>query len=96
MIGREQQYYSIASGNAILTENVDALKSRIDHINSLDKEGLKDMYKQIMRNDDVSEKGGAGLGLLDMARKSGDQLSYQFDTIDMKLSFFSFKTVIPR
>jgi hypothetical protein len=54
------------------------------------------MYKQIMRNDDVSEKGGAGLGLVDMARKSGDQLSYQFDTIDKKLSFFSFKTVIPR
>lgn len=96
VIGREQQYYSIASGNAILTENVEALKSRIDHINSLDKEGLKDMYKRIMRNDDLSEKGGAGLGLVDMARKSGDQLSYQFDPINQKLSFFSLKTIIPR
>ena len=96
VIGREPKYYTIASGNAMLTEHVAALKSRIDHINSLDKEGLKSMYKQIMRNNNVSEKGGAGLGLVDMARKSGDQLSYQFDTIDKKFSFFSFKTVIAR
>ena len=96
MIGREDQHYIIASGNAMLTKNVDALKSKIDKINELDKEGLKSLYKQIMRNNDVSEKGGAGLGLVDMARKSGGQLSYHFDTIDNQLTFFSLMTFIPR
>ena len=96
MIGREQEYYTIASGNAVLSKNVAALKTRIDQINKLDKEGLKSMYKQIMRNNDISEKGGAGLGLVDMARKSGKQLSYHFDEIDDKFSFFSIKTIIPR
>lgn len=96
MIGREKRYYIIASGNAMLTKNVDNLKTRIDKINRLDKEGLKKLYKHIMRDNDVSEKGGAGLGLVDMARKSGAKLSYHFDTIDGQFSFFSLKTVIPR
>lgn len=96
MIGREDQHYIIASGNAMFTKNIESLKSRIDKINNLDKEGLKDLYKQIMRNNDVSEKGGAGLGLVDMARKSGGQLDYHFDTIDQQFTFFTLVNFIPR
>jgi hypothetical protein len=96
MIGREDDQYIIASGNAMFTKNVDDLKSKIDEINNLDKNGLKQMYKKIMRNNSMSEKGGAGLGLVDMARKSGEKLSYNFSRIDDKLSFFSLKTAIPR
>ena len=96
MIGREEDHYAIVSGNAIPTESVRKLKSRIDKINTLDKEGLKDLYKKIMRDNTVSEKGGAGLGLIDMARKSGGQLSYDFSVIDNEFSYFSLKTTIPR
>jgi hypothetical protein len=96
MIGREDDQYIIASGNAMFTKNVKDLKSRIDEINILDKDGQKQLYKQIMRNNAMSEKGGAGLGLVDMARKSGEKLSYDFSNINHELSFFSLKTVIPR
>ena len=96
MIGREQDHYTIISGNAIAAKNVDNLKSRIDKINKLDKDGLKDMYKVIMRDNTVSEKGGAGLGLIDMARKSGGQLDYGFSDIDKTYSYFSLKTTISR
>ena len=96
MIGREPENYVIASGNAIKNNSVSPLKSRIEEINNLDKNGLKELYKDIMRSNDVSEKGGAGLGLVDMARKSGERFSYHFDKIDEDFSFFSFKIVIPR
>lgn len=96
MIGREQVQYIIITGNAMLTKNVADLKSRIDEINKLDKNGQKQLYKQIMRNNSMSEKGGAGLGLVDMARKSGEKLSYHFRNLNHKLSFFSIKTAIPR
>jgi hypothetical protein len=96
MIGREKEQYLIQSGNAMFLNNVKDLKSRIDKINSLDREGLKDLYKKIMRNNAVSEKGGAGLGLVDMARKSGEQLNYDFSKISDTLSYFSLKTTIPR
>lgn len=96
LIGRERQCYIIASGNAMPSGNVADLKARIEKINRLDKEGLKKLYKRIMRSNEVSEKGGAGLGLVDMARKSGEKLAYHFSPINKELSFFSLKTVIPR
>ncbi len=96
MIGREQDHYIIVAGNAMFTKNVDGLKSKIDEINKLDKNGQKQLYKQIMRNKPMTEKGGAGLGLVDMARKSGEKLSYHFRNMDRELSFFSIKTTIPR
>ena len=96
MIGREPEQYLILSGNTMLVNCVEELKSKIDKINNLDKNGLKKLYKKIMRNNAVSEKGGAGLGLVDMARKSGEQLDYRFSDIDRDLCYFSLKTTIPR
>lgn len=94
MIGNDKTSYSIISGNPILNENIDALKARLEQINSLDKEGLKNLYKEIITTGNLSEKGGAGLGFVDMARKSGNKLIYSFEPIDGNYSFFCLKTII--
>lgn len=96
MIGRKNNQYLIASGNTIRTSHINDLTGKLDHINSLNPEGLKQFYKEIMRNNDMSEKGGAGLGLVDMARKSGEQLDYNFRKINKDLTYFSIKITIPR
>src|SRR5690606_31233686 len=41
MIGKESDYYIITSGNYIINSDVPYLKSKLEKINSLDKEGLK-------------------------------------------------------
>ena len=94
MVGKNQDKYLISSGNPIKNLNVEELKRKIKFINSLDKEGLKDFYKEVMRDHHISEKGGAGLGLIDMARKSGEKLCYDFETINDDLSYFSIKVSI--
>ncbi|MGK7390020.1 MAG: SiaB family protein kinase [Candidatus Cyclobacteriaceae bacterium M2_1C_046] len=96
MIGRHEGEYLIMSGNPIKKANIDGLKARIDKINSLDKDGLKSMYKDIIKNTEISDKGGAGLGFVDMARKSGKPLEYEFQDMDDKYSFFCLKTTIGR
>lgn len=96
MIGRQQEEYIIISGNSMKKENVDSLKERLDKINSLDKDGLKNLYKDIIKNTQISEKGGAGLGFVDMARKSGRKLEYDFQDLDEKCSFFCLKATIGR
>ncbi len=96
MIGKHKDEYIITSGNSIKAENIEGLSTKLDKINSLDKEGLKTLYKDIIKNTDLSEKGGAGLGFVDMARKSGQKLEYDFQDINDKLSFFSLKTTISR
>lgn len=96
MIGKHENEYIITSGNPIKNEVIPDLSSKLDKINSLDKEGLKALYKDIIKSTDLSEKGGAGLGFVDMARKSGQKLEYDFEAMDGGLSFFALKTTISR
>lgn len=96
MIGKEDNYYVITSGNYILNEHVNGLKSKLEQINSLDKEGLKVLYKELITTGSISDKGGAGLGFVDIARKSGEKLGFDFHPINEQYSFFSFRTQIGR
>lgn len=91
MIGKLDGYYSIINGNYILNENINGLKNRLDEVNSLSKEELKEYYKRVLNNGEMSLKGGGGLGMIDIARKTGEKLEYNFLEIDNKVSFFTLK-----
>jgi len=84
----------ITSANLIENENIPKLKEKLEKINSLSKEELKSLYMEILSNEDISEKGGAGLGLIEMARKSGEKLEYDFTTFNDKLSYFYLQSKI--
>jgi hypothetical protein len=96
LIGREANRYSIMSGNPIRKTNVDGLKKKLDQINTLDKDGLKELYKEIIKNTTISDKGGAGLGFIDMARKSGSKLEFSFPEMNVEYCFFCLKVNVPR
>lgn len=96
MIGKQRDKYIITSGNPIRNDLIEDLSARLDKINSLDKDGLKALYKDIIKNTQLSSKGGAGLGFVDMARKSGQKLEYSFEKIDEEHSFFALQTYIAR
>jgi hypothetical protein len=89
MIGKLNNAYTITTGNYILGENVNGLKGRLDEVNSLSKEELKEYYKKVLNNGEMSLKGGGGLGMIDIARKTGEKLEYNFLEIDNKVSFFT-------
>jgi hypothetical protein len=96
LIGREENRYSVMSGNAVRKTNISKLKEKLEKINSLDKEGLKELYKSIIKNTTISEKGGAGLGFVDMARKSGTKLEYEFPEMSTDYAFFCLKVNVSR
>jgi hypothetical protein len=89
MIGRLNGEYTIITGNYILSSGVESLRSKLDKINAMSKEELKEYYKEVLNNEEFSEKGGGGLGMIDIARKSGQKLNYSFRTVDDLYSFFS-------
>lgn len=91
MIGKIDNSYSIITGNYILNENINGLKNRLDEVNALNKEELKEYYKKVLNNGEMSLKGGGGLGMIDIARKTGEKLEYNFLEIDNKVSFFTLK-----
>ena len=90
MIGYDSEdRLQLITGNQIKNSKKDELKKSIDEVNSMDKEELRKHYREKLSNTELSEKGGAGLGLIDIARKSGHKLQYSFDHIDNDHTFFS-------
>ena len=47
------------------------------------------MYQEILNNEGFSQKGGGGLGMIDIVRKSGQKLEFNFQNINENFSFFS-------
>jgi len=74
------------------------LRSWLDKINDVagSREELRALYKQVLSNGIFSEKGGGGLGFIDIAKKSGQKLEYDFRPVDDDYSFFVLEISIPR
>ncbi|MCP4757629.1 MAG: hypothetical protein GY866_42775 [Proteobacteria bacterium] len=93
-MGRENGSYFLLSGNLIENRKVGKLCDQLDALIKMNKEELKKHYKIKRRQDADNESKGAGLGLIEMARKASRPLEYKFQKIDDTHSFFSLKTVI--
>ncbi len=86
--------FNIITGNFINKSNTRKLKERIDQLNFLNNEEIKTLYKLILNNDEFSEKGGGGLGMIDLVKRSGNNLSYNFYNFDNNYIFFTLRIAI--
>lgn len=68
--------FFIETSNLIPNQEIIEIVSKIDSINSLTQEELKARYKEVLNNNIISKRGGAGLGLIDIARKSKNKIQY--------------------
>ena len=80
--------YKIITGNFVHAENIEKLEEKIKRINRSSHEEIKELYKFILNHQRISAKGGGGLGLVDIARKTGNKLEYTFKEYNNKYSFF--------
>lgn len=86
--------YYIASGNLVEQSKITLLKEKIENINKLGKEELKQLYMKVLGTDKFTAKGGAGLGLIEMARKSGRKLEAEFEMINELMAYFYLQIII--
>jgi hypothetical protein len=92
-----RNYYNkfyIASGNLVEQNKTLLLKEKIENINKLSKEELKQLYMRVLGTDEFTAKGGAGLGLIEMARKSGRKLEAEFENINDLMAYFYLQMII--
>ncbi len=89
LLSKSDEHYHVVTGNYVIPRQQAFLTKHLDKINSLDKEGQKEMYKEILDNQTFSAKGGGGLGMVDIARKSGSKLNYQFIDCTNEYNFFT-------
>jgi hypothetical protein len=96
MISKADSEYSITTGNAIDNSKLESLHEMIDHINSLNRDELNELYMKQISEGQLSEKGGAGLGFIDIVRKTGRKLEYHFLQMNENTSFFILTSHVPR
>ena len=94
LVSKDKDAYEVKTGNYVKKEEVSAIENKIKEINLLNKDELRAMYREVLKNGQLSQKGTAGLGLIDIARKSGNKLKYQFINVDKEYSFFCLNVII--
>jgi hypothetical protein len=89
--------HHLVTTNLVKNEHTTNLSAKLDSLQNLSAAELKEMYMQIFQNSETSAKGGAGLGLIDMARKSGVAPTYKFVDLGNNFSnFFMQVNVLPK
>jgi len=88
MVSNTMDTFRITTGNAVLTHKIKGVTEMIDRINKMDDLQLKELYMRQMREGHLSDKGGAGLGLIDVRRKTKKKIEYHTTPLSKNLSFF--------
>ena len=90
ILGIHDSAYFVYTGNVLTDKNAATLQSRIDHLNTLDKKELRKYYKQQLHaENDNEESKGAGIGLIEIARRASDRIEYELEPLGEGLQYFT-------
>jgi hypothetical protein len=95
-ISKNDYGYRISMGNYILNENISKISSRIEHLNKLSEDEVKEHYMEILNNGEISDKGGAGLGFITIRMKAKAKIQFHVAEVIEDVSFFMFYIDIER
>ena len=94
MVGLKEDQYFVSCANLIDKKNVAPLREGLSHIQQLDKEGLKLLYKEILRGEVPEGSKGAGVGFIDIAKRATNGIEFDFTDFDDDFAYFSLKAYI--
>ncbi|MBF0118528.1 MAG: hypothetical protein HQK79_06805 [Desulfobacterales bacterium] len=93
-IGYEDDHYFVTCGNMIKNNKISAFRNRLMNLQNMNKEEIKRFYKEQRRKETQEGSKGAGLGFIELAKRSIKPIDFNFENIDNDFSFFSFVIVI--
>lgn len=86
--------YRITTCNFVAAVSVKELEEKLTRINRSTPEEIKELYKDILNHQEITEKGLGGLGLLDIARKTGHRIDFRFKRYDNLNTAFRLSAVV--
>jgi len=90
VLGLQGDTYFVQTGNLVTNNNADILKERIDYLNTLDKKQLRQYHKERLNSEnDNPESKGAGIGLIEVARRSASPIEYTFKPRSDEMQYFT-------
>lgn len=87
IFGKTDSLYFISSGNIIMTKKYDIIENKINYLNMLNSEELTKIYESYISQQSYNNLGGAGLGFVDIIRRTGQKLQCNFEKISDDTSF---------
>lgn len=93
VISESEDYYTVKTGSYVLNEQKEVLNEQIKKISMLSRSELKKLYIKTLLN---SGPEGGGVGIIEMAVKSNNNISYFFFEVTDSISLFTFETKIEK
>lgn len=93
LLCKGESTFTVITGNHVFNKDIPLLKEKLDKVISLGEEGLKKMYREQMLSERKDEN-SAGLGIIDIAIKSKNQIKYEFKPLTEDVSFYLFQTEV--
>jgi hypothetical protein len=88
-------HYTVSAGNRVELADGERLVERVHQLSAMDKAELKAAYKtQLRQPRDPAAATGAGLGLIDLARRASSGIEASFSPHGDGRGFFSLSVVI--
>lgn len=84
----------ISCGNYTDKFNFEQIKSKIEQLNLLDRTEMSKLYRKVLNNNQFSDKGGGGLGFIDIARKTNLPIDLDYIKINENLYFIIFSVFL--
>ncbi len=96
VIEKHRDCYRLEAGNFAENKDIPVITDKINHINALDENGLKELYIRQLKSPRPPGKIGGSVGLIGMVRESGNPIRFTVTPGDNDLSFIAFSVTINR
>jgi Family of unknown function (DUF6272) len=88
--------YRLLMGNALPVATAVLLVQRVEVLNQMDEADLREHFLKLLANDGRTDNGGAGLGLITMARKSARPMVAHVLRRDERSAYFALELAVLR
>ena len=91
---KNDEGYEIKTGNLLLKEKTEDLDKRLQCVTTSTQDEIKEKIMTKLNDGDFSEKGGAGIGLLSIKKRTDRGMSYNIEYFKEDYNFIHFEIKI--
>ncbi len=96
LAGVNDRHYIVTTGNAVLRGRVNRATDFLDLLSGMEASEVRSLYKERIRSNTVSERGGAGLGFIDITKKTNNTIRYHIENLNEKAAYLTLIMLINR
>lgn len=94
VVGTNEERLKISTGNVVSLSDKKVIEEKLDELNSMDKQLIEKNYKIALKENQISNEGNVGLGLIDIVYRSNKNVTYTMHDLPNNQFSFSLDVLI--